>query len=439
MENYLFFIFGILISCFINSSIIFQFIEERYERTYYNKSAYILLKMGTILSLMFINGIEVPILNMLSWISIFSIIVIMLYTENGRSFLQRVFEIIILILVLSICETVGYSIFEFILWKFGINNIHEGMLQCINMTFSKLVIIAFYYLVISRIWKPRNQSKFTLTQYIVHIVMIVYSIVNLVVIIVIISGELVTSFTERLLLLINMFCIVFADFYFIYFTKFTEENGQLKLKLKLLEQQSDLQYEYYKDQEEKYNESVKILHDVNKHLDMIKEIYELDKANEAKKYTNEIKQILQPLILKEYTTNPILNIILNDKKRCATLHNIEFKMEIGNIDLSFMELAEISTVFGNLLDNAIEACDMVFGKLKFINMKLDTYNDFIVIHVSNTSNKIIKWDNGKPISNKGKNHGIGLLNVESVIKKYNGSILLEEENGVFSCNIIFNS
>lgn len=439
MENNFLFIFGLVISCLINSIIIFQFIEERYTRSYHKRAVYILLQVVTCFALMLVNALGIPIVNMLSWLLLFAIISVIFYTENDKNILQRVFEVIGLILILSICETVGCLILEFVLWKFEICNISPAMLQCLNMTFSKLVIIVFYYLVISRIWKSRKQTKFTRAHYIVYIVLIVYSIVNLAVVIFVVSRGMAISFTERLLLLINMFCIIFADLYFIYFTKFTEENGQLKLKLRLLEQQSDLQYEYYADQEEKYNESVKILHDVNKHLDMMKEIYELARAEEAKKYADEIGRILKPLILQEYISNPILNIILNDKKRCACLHDIEVKMEVENVDLGFMDPMEITTIFGNLLDNAIDACDSVFGKERFINIKLSSYNDFIVIQISNTSKNIVKWIDGKPASDKGKNHGIGLINVENVVRKYNGSMLLEEKGGVFTCNIIFNS
>lgn len=439
MENNFLFIFGIVISCSINCIIFFQFMEDRYIRSYQKKAVYLIMQVITALLLMMINTLEIPIVNMLSWISVFAVIVVIFYTENGKSALQRVFEVIGLILILSICETVGCLILEFVLWKFEIQNIPSAMFECINMTFSKLVIIVIYYFVICRIWKTRNQSKFTKSHYINYSVLIFYSIVNLAVIIFVVSGGIATSFTERVLLLINIFCIVFADLYFIYFTNFTEENGQLKLKLRLLEQQSNLQYEYYADQEEKYNESVKILHDANKHLDLIKEIYEVAGAEEARSYADKIGHILKPLILQEYIGNPILNIILNDKKRCAYLHNIDVNMEIENVDLSFMDSVEITTVFANLLDNAIEACDALSGQKRFISVKLGSYNDFIVIKIANSSKEIRKWLDGKPVSDKGENHGIGLTNVENVVKRYNGNMLLEEKNGVFTCNVIFNS
>jgi signal transduction histidine kinase len=287
------------------------------------------------------------------------------------------------------------------------------------------------------VWRQSKQNEFTKAQDMVHLIIIVYSVVNLAVIIIVVSNEMTVTFSERLLLLVNMFCIVFADLYFLYFTKFVQENSHLKLKLKLFEQQSNLQYEYYAAQEGKYNEAVNILHDVNKHLKMIEEIYEYNETDKAREYAKKIGQMLKPLILKEYTNHPILNILLNDKKKSAVLHNIEFELEVGNIELNFMEPVEITTVFGNLLDNAMEACEKAVNK-KIIHMKLDTYNDFVVIQISNSTNGQTKWSDGKPISQKGDHHGIGLLNVENIIKKYNGSMILEEKNLVFKCSIIFN-
>jgi signal transduction histidine kinase len=309
------------------------------------------------------------------------------------------------------------------------------MAESMEITFSKLFVLISYYQVIAKLWREDRNRTFNKTQCLIELFVILYSIANLAVILLVISK--VNSQTDHILILINMGCILIADLYFSYFARFVEENSQLKIKLKLLEQQSTLQYEFYEEQGEKYNESIKILHDVNKHLNMIENLYEAKKDDMAKTYAKEIGQMLIPLSLEDYTNNPILNVLLNDKKRIASIHSICFNLDIGAVDLSFMEPIEVTTVFGNLLDNAIEACDLVPGH-RYIDMKLNTYNEFIVLNISNCTIPIEKWNFGKPVSRKGKSHGIGLLNVENIIKKYNGSMVLEEANKKFSCKIIFN-
>lgn len=435
MEIDIIFVFGTIISCLINCIILFQFIEERNQRKYNNHLLYFILKIGLSLINGCINLINQPTINVISWIILISIINITLYENMNKTRIYRILEVSALILILTVCEAVGIVIMELILWKSEVYITQTIMLEGMEITFSKLVVLIFYYLVISKLWREDSICIFTRTQFWIEIIIILFSIANLAVIILVISKN--TSRADHILLLINMGCILFADLYFLYFARFAEENNQLKIKLKFLKQQSLLQYEYYAEQEEKYNETIKILHDVNKHLKMIENMYQVKEDEIAITYTQEIGQMLMPLALEEYTNNPILNVLLNDKKKIANLHNIRFHLEIGIVNLSFMEPIEVTTIFGNLLDNAIEACDMVPIN-KYIELKLDKYHDFIAINISNSATPVEKWHFGKPVSRKGKNHGIGLMNVEHVIKKYNGSMVLEEENQKFSCKIIFN-
>jgi two-component system sensor histidine kinase AgrC len=435
MENYMILTFGTFISCMINIIILFQFIEERNERKFNNRFYYKLLKIAVYLLVVMINELGKPVLNIVSWIVLFSFIDNILYRNNNKKLIYRIFEIPVLILILSVCETVGVEMLEYILLRFHIRDIQPIMIKSMEITFSKLVVLIFYYLVITKLWREEFAVKYTITQCLIQIIIILFSMANLAVIIVVISK--VTSKTEHILILINIGCILFADLYFLYLARFVEENNQLKVKLRLLEQQSLLQFEFYEEQKEKYNESIKILHDVDKHLNMIEVMYQASEHKTALTYAQEIGKMLMPLSLEDYTNNPILNVILNDKKKIANYHKIKFNLEIGIVDLSFMEPIEVTTIFGNLLDNAIDACDMV-PQDRFIIIKLDKYNDFTVINITNSTIPIDKWHHGKPVSKKGKNHGIGLLNVENVIKKYNGSMVLEEANNIFSCKIIFN-
>lgn len=435
MESYIIFIYGSIISCMVNIVIVFQFIEERNERIYQKRCLYFFVKTGVFIALVCLNLLNNPIINILSWIVLPGTVNLLLFHHINKKVIHRLVDVTVLILILSICEAVGVEVLDYILWKFQIHNVEPIMAKSMEITFSKLFVLISYYQIIAKLWKEEAGRTFNRTQCLIEIIVILYSIANLAVIFLVISK--VNSQKDHILILVNMGCILIADLYFSYFARFVEENSQLKIKLKLLEQQSTLQYEFYEDQEEKYNESIKILHDVNKHLNLIESLYEAKEHDTAITYAREIGQMLMPLSLEDYTNNPILNVLLNDKKRIACLHSIEFNLEIGAVDLSFMEPIEVTTVFGNLLDNAIEACDMVPNN-RFIDMKLDKYNEFIVINITNRTMPIEKWYLGKPVSRKGKNHGIGLLNVENIIKKYDGSMVLEEVNKKFSCKIIFN-
>lgn len=435
MENYIFFVCGIVVSCLIDCVVTFQFVEERNQRSYHSHWLYFFIKAGVFLVCVCINLFKQPVLNIITWMAVISIMNLSAFYNKSKTIRYRLVEVVILILLLAIAEAAGVELLNFLFYKLHISDIHTIMAESIKITFSKLIVLVFYYLVITKIWREDFNVRFTRTQCLIELIIVLFSSANLAVILLVISK--MTSKAEHVWILVNMGCMLGADLYFLYFARFAEENNQLKVKLKLLEQQSLLQYEFYEAQEAKYNESIQILHDVNKHLKMIENIYQTNQKDLAITYTQEISQMLLPLTLEEYTNNPILNVILNDKKKIAVLRNIAFKLDIGIVDLSFMEPIEVTTIFGNLLDNAMEACESV-EKNKYIKIKLDKYHDFIVIKISNSTMPIDKWHMGKPVSKKGRNHGIGLINVENVIKKYHGSMVLEEHDQEFSCKIIFN-
>lgn len=67
-----------------------------------------------------------------------------------------------------------------------------------------------------------------------------------------------------------------------------------------------------------------------------------------------------------YTENPILNILLTDKNAVMQEKGIHSDIKIDNVELSYIEPIDITTIFGNLLDNAIEAAANVDGENTFL-------------------------------------------------------------------------
>ena len=227
MENYIILAFGTFVSCMINSIILFQFIEERNERLLDNRCLYRIVKTGVFVILVVINGLELPVVNLLSWIILLSVINHTFYHNSNRKLIYRLLEIPVLILILSFCEAIGVEILEYVLLKFQIHGIAPIMIKSMEITFSKLVVLIFYYLVITKLWREDISVKYTRTQCLIQIIIILFSMANLAVIIVVISK--VTSKTGHVLILINIGCILFADLYFLYLARFVEENNSLKL------------------------------------------------------------------------------------------------------------------------------------------------------------------------------------------------------------------
>ncbi len=435
MENNLLFLFGIIISCTVTTIVIFQFIGSRHKKAFHNKLLYILVQVVVSVFLMSVNVLQMPLANMLSWVILYGLVSYFLYFDDFDRPIRRVLEAEVMVLVFAVCEATGVTLIEFVFWKMNMPQLDPGMKNFLNMTFSMIVLLFMYYVFISPVWGRNGKVKFTKTQYILHFIITIYSFMNMVVIAV--SYGKIKGESMSFILLINLGFIIFADMYFLYFIRFMEDNYQLKVKLELLEQQATMQYKYYLHQEKKHLESLRILHDVNKHIAVMEGLYHGDDKEGTINYIKEINTILKPLLPQQLTNNGILNILLNDKIHNAEKLHIDLQFEIGNVDLSFMNPMDITTIFGNLLDNALEACEQVNGA-PWIRLKINPYYEMIAIKIENSSSNIVSWKEGRPISQKGTNHGIGLSNVERAVEKYDGSMNLSSENGIFQCNVLIN-
>lgn len=94
---------------------------------------------------------------------------------------------------------------------------------------------------------------------------------------------------------------------------------------------------------------------------------------------------------KRYTENQMLNIILNEKIREAEAKGITVTVRVGDIDLSDIKEIDLTTIFANLLDNAIEAA----GEDGRLSIKLDEFREFRVGEIRNSIQPELK-KKGRP-------------------------------------------
>ena len=212
------------------------------------------------------------------------------------------------------------------------------------------------------------------------------------------------------------------------------ENIELKIQLGIFEQQEIMQERYYGSLDERYNQSLKVLHDVDKHIRVIEGLYQKGRNGEAMEYTRDISKMLLPLVPRKYVSNDILNIILNDKAEVAKKNNVEFKCLMEETDYSFMKNSDITTIFSNLLDNALEACLKKKGN-RWIDIKTSSQRNILVIEIRNSTGEKPFLRGGRLVSQKGRNHGLGLKNVEKVVAEYEGTIDYRIQEKEFDCNI----
>ena len=142
---------------------------------------------------------------------------------------------------------------------------------------------------------------------------------------------------------------------------------------------------------------------------------------------------------KVWTGHRILDFVLNQKKGLAEQKGISFEIwasALLNLPLSD---GDVSVLFGNLLDNAIEACDRMQDGKRWILFRLRKRQQLLFIEISNSMENVLKIKNGVILTSKEdkKLHGYGLKSVKRIVDKYDGTFSFSIEKGIFKVNLSF--
>jgi sensor histidine kinase regulating citrate/malate metabolism len=217
-----------------------------------------------------------------------------------------------------------------------------------------------------------------------------------------------------------------------------DENSIIRFK----EKQLLLQQHQYENIITGHKQVKKIRHDMLSHLITIDGYLEGNKVDEAKNYIGKLNSELDFERQGILSENIGVDAIINNRKAKANECGIQTSVDVM-IPKSFnMDDLDLCVILGNVLTNAIEACQRIDdGSSKYIQFVMKYKRDSILIEVRNSYNeKIIKEKNGRYISSKASrsNNGIGmgLGNIEAVTKKYNGVFELDMKENEFVIKLI---
>ncbi|MGX4601289.1 sensor histidine kinase [Faecalimicrobium sp. JNUCC 81] len=210
-----------------------------------------------------------------------------------------------------------------------------------------------------------------------------------------------------------------------------------KAKAEFVNEKLDMQYKYYlmvKDSQEKMRQ---VYHDMNNHMENIKSLK--NSSEDVNKYINNIEDEVKGTKNIYNTENVLLDIILYEKSKVCIENNIDFNVGIDFSKCDFIDMIDISSIFSNLIDNAIEACDKIDDNNieKYITIKSTFIKGYYVVRCENSkTNKVIIKNNKIFTSKKDKFlHGIGLESIKSSIKKYNGELKIKDSRSKFIATI----
>ena len=139
------------------------------------------------------------------------------------------------------------------------------------------------------------------------------------------------------------------------------------------------------------------------------------------------------------TGNGIVDAILADKQSRAKINNTKIVFS-GSVPPNSIAPTDLCIIFGNTLDNAIEACEKFFDdteKIIFVTCRCNS--GFVFIDITNpvAENVSIHGKNVETSKTDKASHGYGLYSLNKTVKKLDGEVKLFCENKIFKVEIDF--
>lgn len=211
---------------------------------------------------------------------------------------------------------------------------------------------------------------------------------------------------------------------------------QIRFEKDTLRNIMEMQYKNYQLSKENIDMVNQKYHDLKHQINLLKTQSYTGKST---KYLEQMEKEIKVYETQNKTGNAILDAVLTNKAMICQNKEIELKFIIDGEALSFMDEMDVSALFGNMLDNAIESAEKQIEKDKrLIWLYVTREKHFVRIRTENYCDGKILFKNGMPVTTKRDRrfHGYGMKSIKSTVEKYNGSVVAAQENNWFELKIL---
>ena len=210
-----------------------------------------------------------------------------------------------------------------------------------------------------------------------------------------------------------------------------QQNEMLRME-NLIKNQYD-QYKVALNTIEAVNHRYHDLRHILRGIDSMQDIAEI------KSYVHSIEGEIKNYDLICNTGNKTIDIILSDRTRECVQKGIRLHVNANGQGWDIIHDADIATIFGNALDNAIESTELINdGTPRIINVRVGQVKNMIIARFENRYTHTLEKKQAQFLSTKQDklNHGFGLRSLELTLKKYNGEMNIKAEKGFFILTVL---
>ncbi len=217
----------------------------------------------------------------------------------------------------------------------------------------------------------------------------------------------------------------------------------------LLLSQRDIEYSLMAQQNKFYRQQLDIMqessqrtkairHDLKNHLGSIAQMVKHSEVDKTIQYIDDTLEQVNCEAEISSTGNLILDSMVNYKLYDISKKGVKLNYKvIVPPDLPMSDF-DLTIILGNIIDNALEALGHVTSNQKLLDISISYNRDRLIITVRNSFDGQVKIENDRLQTMKAskENHGIGSMNIESIVKKYNGGLTITHDAEFFTIDAI---
>ncbi len=204
---------------------------------------------------------------------------------------------------------------------------------------------------------------------------------------------------------------------------FYEKSRHEADMVRFMEMRNALLEENYRGLSEAYSANAKVYHDFNNHIHILHQYLMHEDTKHALEYLEHISGPVKSLLEHTWTGNEVVDVIINSKLKKMEENRIQTRINVEFPNNSDIMPGDICTILGNLLDNAIEACQRnKKQENKWIHITIRIVNAMLIFKIENGNEKAPQIRNKQMVTSKGDErfHGWGIKSAASAVEKYEG-------------------
>ena len=234
-----------------------------------------------------------------------------------------------------------------------------------------------------------------------------------------------------------LFCSKCAGAFLIYsvVSKLVLEQQKI-IELQTRNHQLSTQTLQYEKLQDKITEARRAKHDVRHHITLMKKYLEDKNYDALNEYLNNYQKSIPDEHIF-FCENSAVNAILSYFSGQARTFGITYTVSASIPKHISISETDLSILFGNLLENAIDACNAQSGEDKKIIVRAKTDDHSLCVTIDNTFSGSLDIDQeGHFVSSKHEGLGLGTESIKSIAEKYGGVCQFEANNGMFYASVM---